>query len=157
MKIVSDFFNKLAKELDTTFFPDVKYYMDNENTQLIHRTVELFNNGCLGYGKMIDKLSQATGDNKENIHTIVSKYIEDFEGYEYDCEDEEIDASEGVETKFGFVKVTTAMIEDDNGTDMHEGVDVHLDDDFLGDVVGGSKYFDSLSDLEDFLENNFDL
>lgn len=83
MKKVTNFFNKLAKDLDTTYFPDVKYYRDYKNTVEIHHAVELFNNGVLPYPKLINKLAKACKDTKENIHKIVSKYIQDFEGYEY--------------------------------------------------------------------------
>lgn len=83
MKIKPNFYNGLVQELDKTYFPDVKYYMDNKNTQKIHQKTELFNNGCLTYDKLINILSKACSDTKENIHAIVSKYIEDFEGYEY--------------------------------------------------------------------------
>jgi hypothetical protein len=83
MKIVYDFFNKLCCELDRTYFPDVKYYRDNKNTTKIHYTVELFNNGCLRYPKLIERLSKATSENADVIHKIVSRYIQDFEGYEY--------------------------------------------------------------------------
>ncbi len=83
MKIVNDFFNKLCGELDKTYFPEVKYYRDNENTTKIHYTAELFNNGCLTYPELIKRISKATKDTKENIHKIVSKYIENFDGYVY--------------------------------------------------------------------------
>ena len=83
IKIKANFFNRLAQELDKTYFPEVKYYMDNKNTTVIHQKVELFNNGCLTYDKLINFISKACSDTKENIHAIVSKYIEDFGGFEY--------------------------------------------------------------------------
>jgi len=83
MKIVPDFFNKLVSELDKKYFPDVKYYMDNKKTAQIHRTVELFNNGVLSYENLIKRISDNCSDTKENIHKIVSKYIADFDGFEY--------------------------------------------------------------------------
>lgn len=83
MKKAPEFFNKLTKELDTTYFPNVKYYRDNKNTTKIHYAAECFNNGVLTYTKLIDKISAACKDTKENIHKIVSKYIADFEGFEY--------------------------------------------------------------------------
>lgn len=83
IKIKQNFFNTLVGELDKKYFPDVKYYMDNKKTTKIHHTVELFNNGCLTYVKMIDTLSKACSDSKENIHSIVSKHIEDFGGFDY--------------------------------------------------------------------------
>lgn len=81
MKIVSDFFNKVCKEIGKTYFPNVKYYRDNTHTTAIHRDVELFNNGCLEYDILIARISDSTGDTKENIDKIVSKYIEDAEGF----------------------------------------------------------------------------
>lgn len=83
IKIVSDFFNKLTKDIDTKYFPDVKYYRDNKNTTDIHYTTELFNNGCLTYVKLIDRLAKSCNDTKENIHAIVSKHIEDFGDFTY--------------------------------------------------------------------------
>ncbi|MEK6829791.1 MAG: hypothetical protein AABY15_06755 [Nanoarchaeota archaeon] len=83
IKIVTDFFNKTASELDKTYFPDVKYYRDNKNTTEIHYSLELFNNGCLTYTKLINRLSKACNETKENIHKIVSKYIETFGDYKY--------------------------------------------------------------------------
>lgn len=78
MKIVPDFFNKLAREIDAKYFPEVKYYGDNKNTVNIHRAIELFNNGCLTYPKLIKKLAISCSDTEKNIHNIVSKHIEDF-------------------------------------------------------------------------------
>ncbi len=83
IKIVADFFNKLVGELDKKYFPDVKYYRDNKNTEKIHYAVELFNNGCLSYGNLIQKLSKNCKVTKESIHKIVSNYIEDFGDFKY--------------------------------------------------------------------------
>lgn len=83
MKIVTDFFNKLAVELDKTYFPDVKYYRDNNDCAKVHYAIELFNNGCLTYDKFIKKLSKLCKETELNIHKIVSKYIEDFDGYKF--------------------------------------------------------------------------
>ena len=83
MKKTSDFFNKLTKELDKKYFPEVKYYRDNKNTTKIHYTVELFNNGCLTYGNLIKRISDSCKDTKQNIHSIVSPYIEDFGDFIY--------------------------------------------------------------------------
>jgi hypothetical protein len=83
MKLVDDFFNKLAKELDQKYFPTVKYYRDDANDTKMHYAIELFNNGALTYPKLIDRLSKACKDTKENIHKIASKYVKDFDGYEY--------------------------------------------------------------------------
>lgn len=82
-KTSDDFFNKVCKEIDGKYFPDVKYYGDNKNTTDIHRTVELFNNGVLSYAKLIQRLAKSCNDSNENIHNIIKKYIVDFGGYEY--------------------------------------------------------------------------
>ena len=75
MGLVNDFFNKLAIEIDKTYFPNVSYYRDNKDNADAHYTIELFNNGCLTYTKLIDKLSKSCKDSKENIKTIVEKYV----------------------------------------------------------------------------------
>lgn len=82
--MIPEFFNPLTKELDTKYYPDVKYYHDDKNTQQLHHTCELFNNGCLTYDKLIERLSKACLDTKTALHAIVRKYVEDFEGYDYD-------------------------------------------------------------------------
>ena len=83
MKLAEDFFNKVNKELDSKYFPDVKYYRDNKKTAENHYAVELYSNGCSAYGTLIQKLSNNCSDTKENIHAIVSKYVEDFEEFVY--------------------------------------------------------------------------
>lgn len=85
MKITSNFM-ELATELDAKYFPDVKYYRDNKNDEQVHYTIELFNNGCMDYTTFIKRLFRNCKDTKENLHTIVSKYIKDFEGFEYKSE-----------------------------------------------------------------------
>ena len=84
IKIVDDFFNKLAKEIDKKYFPDVKYYRDDEDDTAVHYAIELFNNGVTSYDKLISKLSKHCKDTKENIHKIVKKYIEDFGDYKFE-------------------------------------------------------------------------
>ena len=85
MKTVNDFFNKLASELDKTYFPNVKYYRDDKKCTNVHYAVECFNNGVSFYHNFIDVLSKNCNESKENMHKIVSKYVEDFEGYEYNA------------------------------------------------------------------------
>lgn len=83
MKLKKDFYNNLQKEIRETYFPDVKYYRDNENTTKIQYAGECFSNGVLTYTKLINTLSKNCNETKANMHAIVSKYVEDFEGYEY--------------------------------------------------------------------------
>lgn len=85
MKIVNDFFNKLAKELGEKYFPTVKYYRDNKDCTAVHYALELFNNGCLTYHELIKRLAKSCRETEANIHAIVSKYIKDFEGYEFEA------------------------------------------------------------------------
>ena len=82
MKLISEFFTLLTSEIGKLYFPDVKYYRDNKHTTKIHYAIECFNNGVLTYEKLINTISKNTKDTKENIHNIVSKYIEDFDGFE---------------------------------------------------------------------------
>lgn len=83
MELVEDFFNKLLGDLDSKYFPDVKYYRDDKEDAKLHYTVELFNNGCLTYEELINRAAKSCNDTKENIHKIVSLYVKDFQGYEY--------------------------------------------------------------------------
>ncbi len=78
MEIAEGFFNKVAKEIDTKYFPNVKYYRDNKNTTDIHYAIELFNNGCLTYDKLIKRLSKSAKDTEENMRSVVDKYIVEF-------------------------------------------------------------------------------
>ncbi len=77
MKIKNNFFNGLVGELDKIYFPTVKYYRDNTNCADTHYAVELFNNGCIDYDKLIERLSLRCNDSKEKVHSIVSNWIED--------------------------------------------------------------------------------
>lgn len=78
LKIVDDFYNKLCKDLDKKYFPDVKYYRDDKNNADMHYTIELFNNGRLDYTKLIKRLAKSCSDTEKNIHKIVKKYIDTF-------------------------------------------------------------------------------
>jgi len=78
MEIVDNFYNKVLKEIDSIYFPDVKYYMDDRRTMNIHRIMEHFNNGCVTYDKMIKIVAKNCKDTEFNINKIVSKYIVKF-------------------------------------------------------------------------------
>ena len=84
IKKVDDFFNKLAKDIDKKYFPDVKYYRDDENDTAVHRAIELFNNGASTYTNLIKKLAKSCKESEKNIHTIVKKYIKDFGDFKYE-------------------------------------------------------------------------
>jgi hypothetical protein len=76
-----NFYNDLVKTLDTKYYPTVKYYRDNENCAKMHYIVELFNNGCLTYKDLINKLAKNCNDKNINLHTIVSNFIISFGSY----------------------------------------------------------------------------
>jgi len=82
-----------------------------------------------------------------DIHTPEDEELEE--------EPEEIDASKGVETNFGHMEVLPRMLDTD-GTNLAEGVDVRLEGEFVGEVVGGSQYFESVDALEKWYLKNFD-
>lgn len=67
-------YNGLVTELDNTYFPQVKYYHDNEHTQKIHYACELFNNGCLTLNNLVKRLVKETKDTAENIEKTILKY-----------------------------------------------------------------------------------
>lgn len=75
LSTVEGFFNKLAQEIDKKYFPNVKYYRDDKNDAAVHYAVELFNNGCLTYEKLIKKLCRHCNDTEENIKPIVDQFI----------------------------------------------------------------------------------
>ena len=75
MELVNDFFNKLVKDIDTQFFPDVKYFRDDKNCAYCHYTIEMFNNGCLTYDTLIKRLAKKCKTTSENIIQIVDKYL----------------------------------------------------------------------------------
>lgn len=84
IQLVSDFFNKVCQELGKKYFPEVKYYRDDDNCAAVHYHLENFTNGVFGYNLLIEFLAKACNDSKANIHTLVSKHIQDFDGYVYD-------------------------------------------------------------------------
>lgn len=113
MKIVQDFFNKTAQEVMKTYFPSVKFYRDDENAVKAKYAIELFNNGCLEYTALIARISTATGAEREDIHKLVSKHIEDFEGFEYDPFEE---------TTYEIIGyMTSSDFDGRNGTDCGDG------------------------------------
>lgn len=69
-------YNGLVQELDSTYFPQVKYYRDNKNTQKIHYSCELFNNGLLSLQEITKRLAKITKETEEKIEQIILKYYE---------------------------------------------------------------------------------
>jgi len=71
METVSNFYNLLSDEIGSKYFPTVKYYRDNENYTRARHSIELFNNGCLTYRKLVNSISKECNDTKENISKII--------------------------------------------------------------------------------------
>ena len=68
-------FNGLTKELDS-YFPQVKYYHDNKNTQKIHYNCELFNNGCISLQRVTRILAKIVKETEERVEQIILKYYD---------------------------------------------------------------------------------
>ena len=75
MRIVSDFYNKLKNEISKTYFTTVGYYRDNEDLAKASYAIELFNNGCMTYRVLINRLKKLCSSNKNDIEKIVDKYV----------------------------------------------------------------------------------
>jgi len=78
MKLTTDFFNKLATNIREKYFPEIKYYRDNDMCANGIYSIELFSNGCINYDNLIKRLSKYCKDTKENIKLIVDKYVEEM-------------------------------------------------------------------------------
>jgi len=69
-------YNGLVAELDTAYFPQVKYYRDNKHTQKIHYACELFNNGCLSLDNLVKRITKETKETAEKTEKIILKYYD---------------------------------------------------------------------------------
>lgn len=81
--ISENFFNKVAIDVQSKYFPQVKYYWENENLVKAKYAIELFNNGCLTYRQLISRVSKQVKDTTFNVHQLVSKHITSFGSYDY--------------------------------------------------------------------------
>lgn len=75
MELVDDFYNKLCAELDLTYFPNLVYYGDSKRCSKVHYRVELFNNGCISYFRLIKSVATLCNTDIDTIKQIVDKYI----------------------------------------------------------------------------------
>lgn len=84
MKLVKDFYNKLATEIREIYFKGEDHLNPkNKGYRPAIYAMECFSNGCSRYSNLIDKLARHCKATKQQVHGIVSKYVADFEGYEY--------------------------------------------------------------------------
>jgi hypothetical protein len=80
----NDFFNKVANEIRSTYFPNENHGLTkNPFYHESSQAIELFNNGCLTYRQLVNRLAKSCKDTTNNIHTITSKFIVSFGGYKY--------------------------------------------------------------------------
>jgi hypothetical protein len=75
LKLCNNFFNVLASDIRATFFNGVPHSTDNKNYHRTSYTIELFNNGCLTYPDLINRLSKSCKSDFSTIENIVEKYI----------------------------------------------------------------------------------
>jgi hypothetical protein len=78
-----DFYNKVSGEIRAAYFAEVKYYRDNDSCAKAIYALELFNNGCLNYRKLVGRLAKACNATTAAIHNLVSKYVVSFGQYQY--------------------------------------------------------------------------
>ena len=76
METVTDFYVKLSKEIRDVYFPhEIHGITENKKYHNATYAMEQFNNGCLTYAKLIDKLCKNCNDVEVNIKKIVNKYL----------------------------------------------------------------------------------
>lgn len=65
------------------YFPNEVTRNDDGNYRAAKYQIELFNNGCLTYRKLIGRLSKSCKDSTAKIHVIIEKHIVSFGEYQY--------------------------------------------------------------------------
>ena len=79
-----DFFNKLALEIRSTYFPTENHgTTQNPDYHKASYTMECFHNGALNYRKLIGRLAKSCKTTTKDINAIVEKYIVSFGEYRY--------------------------------------------------------------------------
>lgn len=79
-----DFFNKVATEIKSRYFPNEEHgRTQNQNYWKAIKAIEDFNNGCLTYKVFIGRLSKSCQTSNATIHNLVEKHIVSFGNYHY--------------------------------------------------------------------------
>lgn len=79
-----DFFNKVATEIRSTYFPNENHgTTENQNYHKANYAIECFNNGALTYRQLIGRLAKNCKTTTQVIHSIVEKYVVSFGAYRY--------------------------------------------------------------------------
>ncbi len=82
---VNDFYNKTMEDIRAAYFPgsDALTLLNDTRYNQARQTVELFNNGCLTYRKLIGRLAKHCGHTTGKINAIVEQHIVSFGSYKY--------------------------------------------------------------------------
>jgi len=75
MILTENFYNKVAEELMSKYFPTITWHRDNFASQKATYNLELFSNGCLNYNKLVKKLAKYCMAEEKEIKTLLSKYL----------------------------------------------------------------------------------
>ena len=68
-------FERCVPEIRAKYFPDVEYYRDDKDCMQATYALELFNNGCLTYAKLIKDLARYCKDSEDDIKEMVNPYL----------------------------------------------------------------------------------
>lgn len=74
MKLVNDFYNKVASDIRKKYFAGVPHASTKSYNDTTY-TIELFSNGALNYDNFINRLAKNCNDSVDEIKTIVDKYV----------------------------------------------------------------------------------
>jgi len=78
IQLTTDFYNKAVAAIDAKYFPEVKYYRDNDKCAAVHQNTELFSNGCLEYSRYISRIALLCNDSEELIEGIIEPFVTSF-------------------------------------------------------------------------------
>jgi hypothetical protein len=69
---ITDFYNKVAKEIRGKYFPGENHgTTENKNYWKATEAMEDFNNGVLTYNALVKKLAKACKTSNETIHNLI--------------------------------------------------------------------------------------
>lgn len=74
--LTGDLYNDTVRALDKKYFPNLKYYRDDDKCAQVHYQTELFNNGCITLGTFIKRVAKLCKDTEENVEAIVMQFVE---------------------------------------------------------------------------------
>lgn len=78
----NDFYNKAATSIKIGYFSG-ETTLPYEHYIKAKYQLELFNNGCLTYRKLIGRLSKICNDTTNNVNNLIEKHVISFGSYKY--------------------------------------------------------------------------